>query len=218
MKEEDFKFLRKKMVEEQIIARGIKNQKVIECMLEIPRHKFVPESERDNAYGDYPLSIGNGQTISQPYMVALMTELLELKGNEKVLEIGTGSGYQTAILARLSKEVHTIERIEELSKNAEKVIKSLGIENVIFHIGDGSEGIESESPFDRIIVTAGAPSLPETLIRQLKDGGRMVVPVGTDIFQTLKIVEKKDRRINVINSIACTFVPLIGEFGWQEKK
>ncbi len=209
--------LRKWMVETQLIERGIKDENVLRAMLKVPREKFVPEHLRESAYDDMALPIGEGQTISQPYMVAIMTELLELKGDEKVLEIGTGSGYQAAILAELSKEVYTIERIEALSKRAEDVIRSLGYTNVFFKVGDGTLGWKEFSLFDRIIITAGAPDIPEPLIEQLRNGGIIVAPVGVRFSQILVKAKKHGKDLIKEYSVPCVFVPLVGEKGWKEE-
>ncbi|HID32344.1 MAG TPA: protein-L-isoaspartate(D-aspartate) O-methyltransferase [bacterium (Candidatus Stahlbacteria)] len=203
------------MVDEQVIGRGIRDQGVIEAMLIVPRHKFVTEDLRNQAYNDYPLPIGSGQTISQPYMVAIMTELLQLSGKEKVLEIGTGSGYQTAILAELSSQVFTIERVAELSMAARKRIEDMGYKNVVFRVGDGTIGWPEYAPFDRILVTAGAPKIPNSLFDQLTDGGIMVVPIGNRSFQVLNVVRNIGDRPEVEQSIECTFVPLLGKEGWN---
>ncbi len=210
MDEKIFKNLREKMVEEQIKNRGIKDKKVLEAMKKIPRHLFVPQSEIENAYEDYPLPIGEGQTISQPYIVALMTELLEVKETDIVLEIGTGSGYQTAILSRLANRIYTIERIPILKERAEKVINILDIKNVHFFIGNGWNGLKEYSPFDKIIVTAAAESVPEELKKQLKIGGTMVLPVGDFFSQFLYKIIKKDEKIFEKELIeAVRFVPLV---------
>ncbi len=208
---------RKWMVETQLIERGIKDENVLRAMLRVPRERFVPEHLRESAYDDMALPIGEGQTISQPYMVAIMTELLELKGDEKVLEIGTGSGYQAAILAELSREVYTIERIESLSKKAENVIRSLGYTNVFFRVGDGTLGWKEFSPFDRIIITAGAPDIPEPLIEQLRDGGIIVAPVGVRFSQILVKAKKDGKNLIREYSVPCVFVPLLGEKGWKDE-
>src|SRR5512139_62433 len=186
----DFKAMREKMVETQIKARGVKDPRVLAALLKVERHRFVPEKYLDSAYSDQPLPIGEGQTISQPYIVGLMTELLELKGNEKVLEIGTGSGYQAAILAELAKEVYTIEIIESLASAAEKRLSELGYQNVRLKAGDGYLGWPDAAPFDAIIVTAAPDHIPKPLIEQLKEGGRMVVPVGTHAQELIKIVKR----------------------------
>lgn len=204
------------MVESQIIARGVSDRRLIEAMLKIPRHIFVEEAMAAQAYSDTPLPIGEKQTISQPYMVALMTELLELKGNEKVLEIGTGSGYQAAILAVLADRVYTIERIRPLALRARKALDSLGLLNVNIKISDGTIGWDEEAPFDAIIVTAGAPEVPRKLAAQLKPGGRLVIPVGTQFEQTLvRIVKNADGSFSKENITGCRFVKLVGADGWS---
>ncbi len=205
---------RREMVETQIIARGVSDRKVIEAFLNIPRHLFVPPEYRDQAYRDYPLPIGYGQTISQPYMVAVMTELLELDNNHKVLEIGTGSGYQTAILAWIAKEVYTVEKIPELSARAQKILGKLGFKNVHFKVGDGSLGWPEHAPYDRIIVTAAAPYIPPPLVEQLKDGGIIVIPVGDRNSQMLVRGVKTDGTLKTEELFPCAFVPLKGEYGF----
>ncbi|MCM8800265.1 MAG: protein-L-isoaspartate(D-aspartate) O-methyltransferase [Candidatus Omnitrophica bacterium] len=204
----DFLTLRKNMVKTQIEARGIKDRKVLEAMLKVERHKFVPEELKAFSYDDGPLPIGEGQTISQPYIVALMTELLELKGDEKVLEIGTGSGYQAAILAELAKEVYTIEIIEVLAEKAKKVLKELGYKNIYVRVGDGYLGWPEKAPFDAIIVTCAPSQIPKALIEQLKEGGRLVIPVG-DFFQNLKLVIKRKNKIYIKDILPVAFVPMI---------
>jgi len=212
----NFDIARKRMVENQVIGRGIRDRRVIDAMLKIPRHLFVEEAMAAQAYNDNPLPIGERQTISQPYMVALMTELLELNGKERVLEIGTGSGYQAAVLAVLADRVYTMERIRPLAMRARKVLDSLGLLNVNIKIDDGTCGWEEEAPFDAIIVTAGAPEIPEDLVTQLAPGGCLVLPVGNQISQTLVRVRKgKDGAISVEQSIGCRFVKLIGKHGWE---
>jgi protein-L-isoaspartate(D-aspartate) O-methyltransferase len=207
---------RKRMVETQVIGRGIRDRRVIEAMLKIPRHLFVEEAMAAQSYNDNPLPIGERQTISQPYMVALMTEMLELKGKERVLEIGTGSGYQAAVLAVLADRVYTMERIRPLAMRARKVLDSLGLLNVNIKIDDGTCGWEEESPFDAIIVTAGAPEIPEALVKQLAPGGCLVLPVGNQTSQTLvRILKAKDGAVSVEQSIGCRFVKLIGKHGWE---
>jgi protein-L-isoaspartate(D-aspartate) O-methyltransferase len=208
---------RLKMVDYQIIKRGIKDERVLEAMRKVPRHLFVPVDQRRNAYEDCPLSIGEGQTISQPYMVACMTEALRLQGSEKVLELGTGSGYQTAILAELSEAVYTIERIAVLSERAQQTLKELNYQNVHFKVGDGTYGWPEERPFDRIIVTAGAPDISQVLIDQLNEDGILVVPVGSRYSQTLYRVVKKKEKVEKENITLCVFVPLIGDHGWKEE-
>ena len=212
----NFDAARNRMVDEQLIPRGINEPRVLSAMKKVPRHLFVEEALQDRAYGDYALPIGEKQTISQPYMVALMTEALELSGSEIVLEIGTGSGYQAAILAELSRQVYSIERIASLALRARKVIEVLGYKNVDIKIYDGTLGWEEKAPFDGIIVTASAPDIPKSLTDQLKLGGRLVIPVGTRHFQTLiKVVKKKDGLVKMPLT-ECVFVPLIGAYGWGE--
>ncbi len=215
----NFEILRKRMVQDQIISRGITDRRVIEAMLKVPRHIFVQEAMAAQAYSDSPLPIGEKQTISQPYMVALMTELLNLTGSEKVLEIGTGSGYQAAILATLTERVCTVERIRQLALRARKCLDSLKLFNVKLRINDaeGSPvGWEEEAPFDAIMVTAGAPYVPDVLVDQLAPGGRLVIPVGNEFEQRLlKIVKQDDGTIESIPSVGCRFVPLVGKQGWQ---
>lgn len=218
MKNTDFDELRKKMVEEQLIPRGISDKKVLDAFGKVPRHKFVPEEFQDSAYNDYPLSIGDGQTISQPYMVSLMTESLVLKGDEKVLEIGTGSGYQMAILLEIAREVYSVERSEVLAHGASKTLEQLGYRNFEIKMGDGTLGWTEYAPYDGIIVTAGAPGIPESLIRQLNEGGRMVIPIGGSFGQILTIVEKKGPSIITREVCGCVFVPLIGKEGWPSSR
>ncbi|MCD6382312.1 MAG: protein-L-isoaspartate(D-aspartate) O-methyltransferase [Candidatus Hydrothermae bacterium] len=205
------------MVEYQIVGRGVRDRGVIEAMLRVPRHLFVPPPHREEAYNDYPLSIGRGQTISQPYMVAVMTEALELKGDEKVLEIGTGSGYQTAVLAEIASEVFTIERDPLLAERARELLESLGYKNIHFRVGDGTLGWPEEAPFDRIIVTAAAPSIPKPLREQLRVGGIIVIPVGGRYGQTLVKGKKvSDEKMEIEELFECAFVPLVGEYGFPE--
>lgn len=206
---------REKMVSDQIIMRGVKDNLVLSAMRKVPRHEFVPEDKKKYAYEDRPLEIGEDQTISQPYIVALMTELLGLKGDEKVLEIGTGSGYQAAILAEIVKEVYTIEIIKSLADNAEERLKRLGYNNITVKCGDGYQGWKEHAPFDGIIVTAAPDHIPQPLIEQLKVGGRLVIPVGS-VFQELKLITKTDKGIIEKNVIPVRFVPMTGEA--QEKK
>jgi protein-L-isoaspartate(D-aspartate) O-methyltransferase len=209
---------RRRMVETQILSRGISDRRLIDAMLKVPRHIFVEEAMAAQSYSDSPLPIGEKQTISQPYMVALMTELLQLTGTEKVLEIGTGSGYQTAILAQLADRIYTIERIRPLAMKARKALDSLGLLNINIKIDDGSCGWESEAPFDAILVTAGAPDLPHHLIDQLDIGGRLVIPVGDQWEQVLvKVTKGPDGVISREDSVSCRFVKLIGEFGWSSE-
>lgn len=214
----NFDIARKKMVREQIVDRGISDTRVVNAMMKTPRHIFVQEAMATRAYSDSSLPVGEKQTISQPYIVALMTELLQLTGTEKVLEIGTGSGYQTAILALLADRVYTIERIRPLALRARKCLDSLRLFNVMLKIndGDGSPiGWEEEAPFDAIVVTAGAPTVPEVLTAQLAVGGRLVIPVGKESEQRLlKIIKNEDGSLETIASVNCRFVPLIGRQGW----
>jgi len=215
----NFDIVRKKMVQDQIVARGVSDRRVLDAMLKIPRHIFVQEAFALQAYSDTALPIGEKQTISQPYMVALMTEQLTLTGKEKVLEIGTGSGYQTAILATLANRVYSAERIRPLALRARKCLDSLKLFNVQLRINDteGSPiGWEEEAPFDAIIVTAGAPEVPGILIDQLAPGGRLVIPVGNDSEQhLLRIVKNDQGELESTTSVACRFVPLLGKQGWQ---
>jgi protein-L-isoaspartate(D-aspartate) O-methyltransferase len=212
----DFKAMREKMVETQIKARGVKDPRVLSALLKVERHRFVPDKYLGSAYSDQPLPIGEGQTISQPYIVALMTELLELKGNDKVLEIGTGSGYQAAILAELAREVYTIEIIEPLASTARERLSELGYQNVKVKAGDGYLGWPEVAPFDAIIVTAAPDHIPKPLIEQLKEGGRMVLPVGT-FTQELKKIVKRSGRMETIDVIPVLFVPMTGD-GVKQKK
>ena len=210
---EDFRVIRDSMVKTQLIPRGIKDEGVLDAMKKVPRHLFVPESSRHNAYEDMALPIGEGQTISQPYMVAVMAELLELKGDERILEIGAGSGYQAAILAELAKKVYTIERITSLADGALKLLASLGYENIQVVVCDGTKGLSDKAPFDRILVTAAAPEIPEPLVSQLNEGGIIVAPVG-DRFSQVLIKGKKEKGLLVKEQhTSCVFVPLIGEYG-----
>jgi len=209
---------RAKMVESQLKARGIKNIRVLKAMETIPRHLFVDEALMDQAYNDSPLPIDERQTISQPYIVALMTEALGLGGREKVLEIGTGSGYQTAILAALADRVFSIERIASLANRARNILDALNFYNVAIRVGDGTYGWREESPFDGIIVTAGAPRIPETFVAQLAVGGRLVIPMGSRISQDLFRVTRLSEDVNDLkteNLGGCRFVDLIGEHGWE---
>lgn len=211
-----FKRLREKMVSTQIEARGIHDQMVLEAMRKVARHLFVGEALQDQAYGDFPLPIGEGQTISQPYIVAEMTQALELTKDDRVLEIGTGSGYQTAILAELAFRVYTIERVRELFITARKLLDQLGYHNVIAKCSDGTLGWPDESPFEGIIVTAGAPEVPEKLVQQLTVGGRMVIPIGNRWSQTLFQIGRDKDGVHKTDLGGCRFVKLIGEHGWKE--
>jgi protein-L-isoaspartate(D-aspartate) O-methyltransferase len=208
--QDSFSRSREIMVRDQIQARGIKDEKVLEAMRAVKRHLFVPLIYRPWAYSDSPLPIGNEQTISQPYIVALMTELLSLKGNEKVLEIGTGSGYQAAVLAELSKEVYTIEIFPALAQRAEKLLQDLGYSNVHVKCGDGFLGWPEEAPFDAIIVTCAPDAIPQALIDQLSEGGRLVIPVGEEI-QELRLVRKVNGKTVTSGGIPVRFVPMLRE-------
>lgn len=212
----EWKQERENMIQRQIIGRGVKDPRVIEAMKTVPRHVFVDKTYYHQAYGDYPLPIGCGQTISQPYMVAKMTELLELSSGDHVLEIGTGSGYQTAVLAYLCKIVYTIERISELQRYAKERLKGLGFGNISYMVGDGSLGWPECAPFDAIMVTAGAPDIPDPLLKQLADKGRMVIPVGDHGYQVLNFVRKQKGRLFREPLFECTFVPLVGKASWQD--
>jgi protein-L-isoaspartate(D-aspartate) O-methyltransferase len=212
----DYEVARARMVKEQIINRGITNELVLKAMRIIPRHLFIDQAFLPRAYSDHPLPIGNDQTISQPYIVALMTSELDLNGRERVLEIGTGSGYQTAILAVIGCTVYTVERIQGLSRSASEVIQKLGFDNVFFKVGDGSLGWKEKSPFDRIIVTAGAPAVPDVLLEQLAPRGKIVIPVGNKSTQQLLIITKFEKTLEKKFVAGCTFVPLVGELGWGD--
>ena len=210
----NFEKAREEMIRYQIRGRGIKDERVLSAMSSIPREKFVLEGEKDNAYLDCPLSIGMGQTISQPFMIALMTQCLSLKGQETILEVGTGSGYQAAILSKLAKKVYTIERFSILADRAEKIFKELEIKNVKVMVGDGSKGLEKFSPYDGIIVTAGAPEIPKSLIEQLNEEGKVVIPVGNSFSQDLLLGIKEKGKLKISNYGGCVFVPLVGKYGW----
>ena len=208
---------RQHMVDEQLIRRHIRDGRVLEAMRTIPRHLFVPEEQQHLAYIDAPLPIGNGQTISQPYIVALMTELLKLKENDCVLEIGTGSGYQAAILSQLAEKVYSVERIEALAERARVVFAELGIDNVSVVTGDGTEGLELYQPYNGIIVTAAAPEVPMPLERQLAPEGRLVLPVGSRIGQVLEVWHRRGDELICEKMAPVAFVPLIGKHGWPEE-
>ncbi len=208
---------RKRMVDKQMVRRGIRDERVLEAMRTIPRHEFVPPEQVHQAYVDAPLPIGNSQTISQPYIVALMTELLSLKGDETVLEIGTGSGYQAAILAHLAKKVYSIERIPELAERAQSLLHSLQLENIEVVVGDGSCGLPEHAPYQAIIVTASAPEVPKPLEDQLSDGGRLVVPVGSRVGQVLELWRREGQKLVCEKLAPVAFVPLIGEHAWSHE-
>ena len=215
MTEEEYSQERKRMVVEQIASRGLRDPRLLAVMEAVPRHRFVPSDHLNWAYADGPLPIGFGQTISQPYIVAFMTDALHLTGSERVLEVGTGSGYQAAILGQLAAEVHTIEFIPELSAQAEKVLQELGFTNVHVHSGDGSLGWLEAAPYDSILVAAAAPRLPQPLMDQLAEGGRIILPVGSRGFQQLEIWERRGKKFKHEASIPVAFVPLRGEHGWR---
>jgi len=209
---------RMKMVDTQIRARGIRDPRVLKALEKVPRHLFVNEALRDQAYNDNPLPIDGGQTISQPYIVALMTEALELKGSEKVLEIGTGSGYQAAVLAELVDHVFSIDRIASLAGNARRLLESLNYYNIAIRVGDGTLGWKDEAPFDAVMVTAGAPDIPKTLVEQIALGGRLVVPVGgrhSQVLIKLTRLSESAHDVKKEDLGGCRFVDLIGEYGWE---
>jgi len=208
---------RQRMVEYQLRGRGIRYGRVLDAMARVPRHEFVPKRFQAQAYEDHPIPIGYGQTISQPYIVALMLEALALEPTDKVLEIGTGSGYQTALLAELAASVYSIERHAGLAQNAERVLAKLGYTNIVVLVGDGSEGLPQHAPFDAIIVSAAAPELPSTLVAQLRDRGRMVIPVGPAHAQELQLVQKQQGQLLVSYLEGCRFVPLITGQGYPSE-
>lgn len=206
---------RQRMVDEQLCKRDIRDPRVLDAMRSVPRHLFVPPEHRHLAYHDGPLPIGGGQTISQPYIVALMTQLLELEGQEKVLEVGTGSGYQAAVLSHLVQEVHSIEREASLAEGALRVIQALGLDNVHVYTGDGSAGLEAHAPYDAVLVTAAAPDVPPGLLQQLADGGRLVIPVGGRLGQYLEKWNRKGEEFSKDVLVPVAFVPLRGRYGWE---
>jgi len=212
----DFFLERGKMVKEQLVSRGISNQKVLAAIKKVPRHLFVPDKWQAMAYADRPLPIEMQQTISQPYIVALMTESLKLASTDKVLEIGTGSGYQTAVLAEICNSVYTVELLPELMESAIELLKRLGYRNIVGKIDDGTLGWPEHQPYDAIIVTAGAPHLPQPLLAQLAEGGRLVIPVGNSLSQSLKKIVRRPDGFWEEQLLQCQFVPLRGEHGWQQ--
>lgn len=206
---------RERMVEEQLVRRGVTDPRVLDAMRRIPRHLFVQEALRDRAYGDYPLPIGEEQTISQPFIVGLMSSLLELTGREKILEVGTGSGYQTAVLAELGRRVCSVERLPVLAAQARAALESLGYHNVWIRVANGTIGWGDEAPFDRILVTAGGPAVPPPLFDQLAEGGRMVLPIGDAVNQTLTLVENVGGQMRTRPYGDCKFVKLVGRYAWE---
>jgi len=215
MNEDEFRIARKRMVEEQIAARGVLNPRLLAVMESVPRHLFVPADDLPWAYADGPLPIGYGQTISQPYIVALITELLQVESTHRVLEVGTGSGYQAAVLGQMAVEVHTVEVIPELAALAARTLTDLGYTNVHVHAGDGSLGWLETAPYDGILVAAAAPSAPQPLLDQLADGGRLVIPVGSRGFQQLEVWRRTGQEFERQVNLAVAFVPLRGEHGWK---
>ena len=215
MNDDEFRIARKRMVEEQIAARGVLNPRLLAVMESVPRHLFVPADDLPWAYADGPLPIGYGQTISQPYIVALMTELLQVESTHRVLEVGTGSGYQAAVLGQMAVEVHTVEVIPELAALAARTLTDLGYTNVHVHAGDGSLGWLETAPYDWILVAAAAPSAPQPLLDQLADGGRLVIPVGSRGFQQLEVWRRTGQEFERQVNLAVAFVPLRGEHGWK---
>ncbi len=215
---ESFEAQRRSMIDLQLKSRGILSSKVLTAMSNVPRERFVGPENLNNAYNDGPVSIGSGQTISQPYMVAIMTEALLLTECDKVLEIGTGSGYQTAVLREIATAVYSVERIATLAETARNVLCSLGYNNIVIKVGDGTLGWPEEAPFDAIIVTSGSPKVPEILLNHLNDGGRMIIPVGTRSLQRIVRITRTKDNFNTKEMLSCVFVPLIGEGGWQENE
>lgn len=207
---------RRLMVETQIRKRGVQDECILRAMATVPRHEFVLTPWLFRAYADEPLPIGHGQTISQPYIVAAMTALLRLSGSEKVLEIGTGCGYQAAVLSLLAREVHTVELLPELAQAASERLNRLGFGNVHVHCGDGTLGWQEFSPYDTILIAAAAPVVPEPLLQQLAEGGRLIAPVGGELDQELQLVNKRGGKCTVHLGGPCRFVPLMGKFGWKE--
>jgi protein-L-isoaspartate(D-aspartate) O-methyltransferase len=206
---------RERMVEEQLVRRGITDERVLAAMRRVPRQAFVDEALRDRAHGDHPLPIGEEQTISQPFIVGLMSSLLELTGREKVLEVGTGSGYQAAVLAGLARRVCTIERLPRLAERARATLERLGYDTVWVRVGNGTLGWPDEAPFDRILVAAGGPAVPPPLFQQLAEGGRMVLPLGDESNQVLTVVDKVQGQMRTRPQGDCRFVKLVGKYAWE---
>jgi len=217
MSGDDFAIRRRQMVERQILPRGITDERVLAVMADLPRHLFVEEALQGKAYSDNALPIGARQTISQPYIVAVMSQLLKVGPADRVLEIGTGSGYQTALLAGLAGSVYTVERLRPLSMKARQILRQLGIDNVHFRVGDGTAGWPEEAPFTRIVVTAGAPAVPAPLLAQLETGGRLVIPVGDEKQQVLQVVIRGPSGFRTERYDECVFVKLIGQEGWHDE-
>ncbi len=215
MNEDEFRIARKRMVEEQIAARGVLNPRLLAVMESVPRHLFVPADDLPWAYADGPMPIGHGQTISQPYIVALMTELLQVESTDRILEVGTGSGYQAAVLGQMAAGVHTVEVSPELAAQAARTLTDLGYANVYVHAGDGSLGWSEAAPYDGILVAAAAPSAPQPLLDQLAEGGRLVIPVGSRGFQQLEVWKRTGQEFERQVNLAVAFVPLRGEHGWK---
>jgi protein-L-isoaspartate(D-aspartate) O-methyltransferase len=207
---------RRLMVETQIRKRGITNERVLQVMATVPRHDFVPPLWRKQAYADEPLPIGHGQTISQPYIVAAMVAALGLTGSENVLEIGTGCGYQAAVVSLLAREVHTVELLPDLAQSAAERLQRLGYTNVHVHVGDGTLGWPESGPYDAILIAAAAPAVPEPLVQQLAEGGRLIAPVGEESKQELQLLTKREGQLLVKHGGPCRFVPLMGQHGWQK--
>ena len=209
---------RRKMIEEQLVNRGVKDLRIMEAMNRIPRHLFVHESMQHKAYGDFPLPIGDNQTISQPYIVAAMTETLQLKKTDRVLEIGTGSGYQTALLAEMAGQVFTIERIRSLGMKSQKLLERLNYMNIVFKVFDGTYGWPDQAPFDAILITASTREIPKMLVDQLGESGRLIAPVGDLEQQNLTVLTREHDRITSQEIGYCKFVPLVGRYGWPGDK
>ncbi len=211
----DLAHARARMVEEQLRSRGIRDPRVLAAMSKVPREEFIGAEHLENAYGDFPLPIGVGQTVSQPYIVAAMIEALDVRATDRVLEVGTGTGYEAAVLGELAADVWTIERHAELAMQAAQILQRLQCSNVRVVQGDGSRGLPEEAPFDRILVAAAAPQVPQSLLEQLADGGRLVVPVGTRVEQQVQLIRKSDGQTLISKHDLCRFVPLVGQEGWE---
>lgn len=212
-----FKARRLAMVEDQLRRRGLQDEAVLRAMSEVPRHEFIPESSRNESYEDCPVPIGEGQTISQPYIVAAMISALQVSSSQKVLEVGSGTGYEAAVLSRLAAEVFTIERHPSLAEKSREILKHLGYENVTVITGDGTRGLPEHAPYDRIIVAAAAPSVPDPLLQELAENGRMIMPVGSPEMQYLKLMRKSQGEFFTSSLEGCRFVPLVGEGGFEPR-